>query len=207
MADAGADILVAHMGLTTSGSIGAHTAKTLAECVPLIDEIAAAAKKVRSDVLVLCHGGPIAEPEDAPIFWSDAGRGRVLRGQFDGTPAHRTRHPGADGAVYQNPSHLSVEGHSEPGGHDQHEECTGDRGKGYAECNPHRPESNELESHLQCAGRIFGDVLVGPFERATQFSRCDHLLLSSCKVTGSVKRLGDCGPALDLRGDFFQIGL
>jgi len=65
MTDAGADIVVAHMGLTTSGSIGAHTARTLAECVPLIDEIAAAAKTVRSDVLVLCHGGPIAEPDDA----------------------------------------------------------------------------------------------------------------------------------------------
>lgn len=65
MAEAGADILVAHMGLTTSGSIGAKTAKTLDECVRLIDEIAAAAKAVREDVLLLCHGGPIAEPEDA----------------------------------------------------------------------------------------------------------------------------------------------
>jgi len=65
MADAGADILVAHMGLTTAGSIGAKTAKSLAECVPLIDEIASAARKVRSEVLILCHGGPIAEPDDA----------------------------------------------------------------------------------------------------------------------------------------------
>ena len=65
MADAGADILVAHMGLTTAGSIGAQTAKTLAECVPLIDEIAGAARKARSDVIILCHGGPIAEPDDA----------------------------------------------------------------------------------------------------------------------------------------------
>jgi predicted TIM-barrel enzyme len=68
MTNAGADIVVAHMGLTTSGSIGAHTARTLAECVPLIEEIASAAKKVRSDVLVLCHGGPIAEPEDAAFI-------------------------------------------------------------------------------------------------------------------------------------------
>ena len=65
MARAGADILVAHMGLTTSGSIGARTAKTLPQCVPLIDEMAAAARGVRGDVIVLCHGGPIAEPEDA----------------------------------------------------------------------------------------------------------------------------------------------
>jgi predicted TIM-barrel enzyme len=65
MAQAGADILVAHMGLTTTGSIGAKTAKTLDESVRLIDQITAAAKAVRSDILVLCHGGPIAEPEDA----------------------------------------------------------------------------------------------------------------------------------------------
>ncbi|HEU4752101.1 MAG TPA: phosphoenolpyruvate hydrolase family protein [Armatimonadota bacterium] len=65
MAEAGADILVAHMGLTTSGSIGAQTAKTLDDCVPLITEIAETARRVRPEVLVLCHGGPIAEPEDA----------------------------------------------------------------------------------------------------------------------------------------------
>ena len=68
MAEAGADILVAHMGLTTSGSIGARTAKTLKQCLPLIDEIAAAARKVRDDVILLCHGGPIAEPEDAAFI-------------------------------------------------------------------------------------------------------------------------------------------
>jgi predicted TIM-barrel enzyme len=65
MAKAGADILVCHMGLTTKGSIGAHTAKTLDTCVELVDEWAQAALSVRSDVLILCHGGPIAEPEDA----------------------------------------------------------------------------------------------------------------------------------------------
>ena len=65
MAEAGADILVAHMGLTTSGSIGAQTAKTLDSCVGLIDDIVAAARKVRDDVIILCHGGPIAEPDDA----------------------------------------------------------------------------------------------------------------------------------------------
>jgi predicted TIM-barrel enzyme len=65
MTRAGADILVAHMGLTTSGSIGAHTAKSLDECVVEINAIVDAARDVRSDTLVLCHGGPIAEPEDA----------------------------------------------------------------------------------------------------------------------------------------------
>ena len=65
MAEAGADILVCHMGLTTKGSIGAKTAKTLEECAGLIDRWAEAAKKVRDDVIVLCHGGPIAMPEDA----------------------------------------------------------------------------------------------------------------------------------------------
>ena len=55
MTEAGADILVAHMGLTTSGSIGAQTAKTLDECVKLIDEIVATAKGIRDDILVLCH--------------------------------------------------------------------------------------------------------------------------------------------------------
>jgi predicted TIM-barrel enzyme len=65
MASAGADIIIAHMGLTTGGSIGAETALTLRECPALIDAWAAAAKRVRDDVLVLCHGGPIATPEDA----------------------------------------------------------------------------------------------------------------------------------------------
>jgi len=54
-----------HMGLTTGGAIGAETAKTLDDCVTLIDEWAAAALEERDDVLVLCHGGPIAEPADA----------------------------------------------------------------------------------------------------------------------------------------------
>lgn len=62
---AGADIIVAHMGLTTSGTIGASTALTLEQCVPRIAEITAAARSVRNDVLVLCHGGPIAMPNDA----------------------------------------------------------------------------------------------------------------------------------------------
>jgi len=65
MAEAGADLLVAHMGLTTAGSIGARTAKTLDESVELIGRIAESARRLRPDVLLLCHGGPIAEPDDA----------------------------------------------------------------------------------------------------------------------------------------------
>jgi len=65
MTGAGADIVVAHMGVTVGGSIGAATSKTLDTCVGLIDEIAGAARLVRDDVIVLCHGGPIATPEDA----------------------------------------------------------------------------------------------------------------------------------------------
>jgi len=65
MAAAGADIVVAHMGLTTKGSIGASTAKTLDDSVREVQAIADAARGVRSDVIVLCHGGPLANPEDA----------------------------------------------------------------------------------------------------------------------------------------------
>jgi len=65
MAQAGADVLVPHMGLTTGGAIGGLTSKTLDECVPLIQGMHDAAKKVNPEILVLCHGGPIAEPDDA----------------------------------------------------------------------------------------------------------------------------------------------
>jgi predicted TIM-barrel enzyme len=65
MANAGADILVAHMGLTTSGSIGASSGKSLDECVKLIQEIRDNATGIKEDVIILCHGGPIAKPEDA----------------------------------------------------------------------------------------------------------------------------------------------
>ena len=65
MAKAGADILIPHMGLTTKGSIGAKTALTLADAVPRVQAMHDAAKKVNKNILVLCHGGPISEPEDA----------------------------------------------------------------------------------------------------------------------------------------------
>jgi predicted TIM-barrel enzyme len=64
MAEAGADILVAHMGLTTSGAIGAETALTLDDSIERVKEIMEAGREVNPDVIVLCHGGPIAEPED-----------------------------------------------------------------------------------------------------------------------------------------------
>jgi predicted TIM-barrel enzyme len=65
MAKAGADIVVCHLGLTTGGAIGAHTALGLKETIPLIEGWAKAARTVNPDVLVLCHGGPVATPEDA----------------------------------------------------------------------------------------------------------------------------------------------
>ncbi|KQW36109.1 phosphoenolpyruvate hydrolase family protein [Rhizobacter sp. Root404] len=65
MAGAGADIIVCHLGLTTGGAIGAETALTLDDCIGRINVWAAAAKAVDPDVIVLCHGGPIATPEDA----------------------------------------------------------------------------------------------------------------------------------------------
>jgi len=70
MTEAGADIIVAHMGLTTGGAIGARTALSLEEAIARIDAIAEAAHGVRGDVIVLCHGGPIATPEDARFVLS-----------------------------------------------------------------------------------------------------------------------------------------
>jgi predicted TIM-barrel enzyme len=65
MTEAGADIIVAHLGLTTGGNIGAETALKLEDCPKLIDEWAEAARKVRQDIIILCHGGPISSPADA----------------------------------------------------------------------------------------------------------------------------------------------
>jgi predicted TIM-barrel enzyme len=72
MTKAGADIVVAHMGVTVGGSIGASSAKSLKACVKEIDAIARAALRVRKDVIVLCHGGPIAQPEDANYVLQNA---------------------------------------------------------------------------------------------------------------------------------------
>ena len=68
MTKAGADIIVCHMGLTSGGSIGAETVLNLKDCVPIIDEWAEAARNIRDDIIVLCHGGPIAMPNDASFI-------------------------------------------------------------------------------------------------------------------------------------------
>jgi predicted TIM-barrel enzyme len=86
MTRAGADVLVPHMGLTTKGSIGAHTAKTLDDCVELIQAMREAAVAVNPDVIVLCHGGPIAEPDDAQYVLS---RTRGVVGFFGASSMER----------------------------------------------------------------------------------------------------------------------
>jgi predicted TIM-barrel enzyme len=68
MTRAGADVIVAHMGVTVGGTVGAASSKTLEQCVGEVDRIAEAAMRVRPDVLVLCHGGPIAAPDDAEFM-------------------------------------------------------------------------------------------------------------------------------------------
>ncbi len=68
MTKAGADILVCHMGLTTGGAIGASTAFTLQDSARLVNEMIKAVRKVRDDIIILCHGGPIAEPDDAQFI-------------------------------------------------------------------------------------------------------------------------------------------
>ena len=86
MAAAGADILVAHMGLTTSGSVGAQTALSLEECVGRVQAIADRGREVRAEVLVLCHGGPIASPEDARFVLS---RTKGVQGFFGASSVER----------------------------------------------------------------------------------------------------------------------
>jgi predicted TIM-barrel enzyme len=68
MARAGADIIVCHMGLTTGGAIGAGTALRLDQCPALVDQWAEAALRVRRDIIILVHGGPVAEPADAEFI-------------------------------------------------------------------------------------------------------------------------------------------
>lgn len=86
MTRVGADILVAHMGLTTKGMIGAVTAKTVDESVREVQEIHDAAKKVREDVLVICHGGPLSEPEDVRYLLD---RTRGIAGFFGASSMER----------------------------------------------------------------------------------------------------------------------
>jgi predicted TIM-barrel enzyme len=86
MADAGADVVVAHMGLTTKGTIGAHTARTLDDSVQEVQRIADAARSVRHDVIVLCHGGPIAMPDDAQYV---LGRTKNVHGFYGASSMER----------------------------------------------------------------------------------------------------------------------
>lgn len=86
MVEAGADVLVAHMGLTSSGTIGARTIITLDESVERVQAIRDAAVGVRSDVIVLCHGGPIATPRDAQFV---LGRTTGVAGFFGASSMER----------------------------------------------------------------------------------------------------------------------
>ena len=86
MASVGADVVVAHMGLTTSGTIGAQTAKSLDDSVVEVQRIRDAAVKVNPDIIVLCHGGPIAEPKDAEYVLS---RTKGIHGFFGASSMER----------------------------------------------------------------------------------------------------------------------
>ena len=86
MAEAGADIVVAHMGLTSSGSIGAQSGKTLDDCVNDVQAIRDAAAKVNPEIVVLCHGGPIAKPDDAKYV---LGRCKGVHGFFGASSMER----------------------------------------------------------------------------------------------------------------------
>ncbi len=74
MTEAGADIVVAHMGLTTSGKIGAQTSKSMDDCLKEIQAIVNTCKSINNEVIVLCHGGPIATPEDAQYVLDNVDR-------------------------------------------------------------------------------------------------------------------------------------
>lgn len=86
MAQAGADIVVAHAGLTTSGSIGAKTSRSLQDCVGFVQEIRDAAHEVNPEILVLCHGGPIARPSDVEYVLS---RTKGVHGFFGASSMER----------------------------------------------------------------------------------------------------------------------
>ena len=86
MAEAGADVVVAHMGLTTKGSIGARTALTLDDCVARVQAIHDAAVAVNRETLVFCHGGPIAEPPDVTYILE---RVRGIAGFFGASSVER----------------------------------------------------------------------------------------------------------------------
>ena len=86
MAKAGTDVLVPHMGLTTKGMIGASTSRSLDDCVGLIQEMHDVARKINPDIIVICHGGPIAEPEDAKYI---LGKVKGVQGFFGASSMER----------------------------------------------------------------------------------------------------------------------
>ena len=104
MAEAGADVLVPHMGLTTGGTIGAQTGLTLDEAVERVQALRDAAREVNPDILCLCHGGPIAEPDDAAARPRQHDRHRrLLRRVQHRAAADRGRHDGEHAAVQVHP--------------------------------------------------------------------------------------------------------
>lgn len=86
MTQAGADVLVAHMGLTTSGTIGAKTGSSLDECVKAIQEIRGAAAGAREDIIVLCYGGPVAKVKDVEYVLA---RTKGIRGFYGASSMER----------------------------------------------------------------------------------------------------------------------
>src|SRR5438270_5762856 len=108
MARAGADVLIPHMGLTTKGSIGARTALTLEEAARRVQAMHDAAREVSRDVLVLCHGGPIAEPEDAAYILQHT---RGVVGFFGASSIERLPTEGAITGCVRRFKELSVGQH------------------------------------------------------------------------------------------------
>jgi predicted TIM-barrel enzyme len=86
MANVGADVVVAHMGLTTSGTIGAKTGKSLEQCVKDVQDIVDTVVRIKKDTIILCHGGPIATPEDAEFI---LGRVKGLHGFYGASSMER----------------------------------------------------------------------------------------------------------------------
>ena len=99
MTKAGADIVVAHMGVTTGGSIGATSAKSLDDCVKEIDAIADAARAVRKDVILLCHGGPISMPDDARYILERCPACTASTGRARWSDCRRKPRSGTDGEL------------------------------------------------------------------------------------------------------------
>jgi predicted TIM-barrel enzyme len=105
MAKAGADVIVAHMGLTTSGTIGAKTGKSLEQCVKDVQEIVETVVKIKKDTILLCHGGPIAAPGDAEFVLS---RVKGLHGFYGASSMERLPVEEAIMRVAKNFKNISI---------------------------------------------------------------------------------------------------